>query len=112
MKAKRKLEELVEAATKSFERGGVVDGYVDAAISRPRSATRRERRQGVPDEEPEPLWDTRQAARALGLAEKTVRQYVWLRQIPFLRINRAIRFRPSQIRQLLAEAEVPARERR
>jgi hypothetical protein len=72
----------------------------------------RSRPAGRTADEPEPLWDTQQVAVAMGKQEKTVRQMVWRRQIPFLKINRSIRFRPSVIRSLLEAAEVPVRETR
>lgn len=53
--------------------------------------------------EPDELLDTREAARYLGLAEVTLRQWRWLQrpeQPPFLRVgSRTIRYR----RQALAE---------
>lgn len=62
--------------------------------------------------EPEPLWDTDDVAVALGSKPKTIRMRVWRNEIPYLRIGRSIRFRPSVIRALLEAAEVPARESR
>jgi hypothetical protein len=64
----------------------------------------------IPAEEPEDLWDTFQVARALGLRPKTIRQYCWMRKIPFLKIGRSVRFVPSTIRKILDEASIPARE--
>jgi excisionase family DNA binding protein len=62
-------------------------------------------------ESPEPLWTVADVAVALGVRQATVRQYCWMRRIPFLKFGRVVRFRPSVIHQLLAEAERPARPR-
>jgi hypothetical protein len=62
--------------------------------------------------EPEPLWDTPQVAVAMGAAEKTIRMRCWRGEIPFLKIGRSVRFRPSVIRSLLEAAEIPVRESR
>jgi excisionase family DNA binding protein len=51
-------------------------------------------------------------ADAVGMSPKTIRQWVWMRRVPFLRVGRAIRFRPSTVEEILKRSEVPALEER
>lgn len=52
-------------------------------------------------------------AAALGLSPRTVRQWVWMRRVPFIRVGRAIRFRPETVDAILTRGTVPAdRDRR
>jgi excisionase family DNA binding protein len=58
------------------------------------------------------LLNTAEFAAALGLSPKTVRQWVWRRQVPFVRVGRAIRFRPETVDGLIDNGTVPALEGR
>lgn len=60
---------------------------------------------------PEGLWRIGEAAVAMGLKEKTLRQKIWKRQIEFVRVGCAIRFKPSTITRLIEAGTVPALER-
>jgi len=51
-------------------------------------------------------------AAALGLKPATVRQKVWRREVEFVRVGRAIRFRPELVEKLIQRGLVPAREER
>jgi excisionase family DNA binding protein len=51
-----------------------------------------------------------QFAEALGLKPATVRQKVWRREIEFVRVGRAIRFRPELVEKLIRHGTVPAIE--
>ena len=51
-------------------------------------------------------------ADAVGLSPKTIRQWVWMRRVPFIRVGRAIRFRHETAEEILRRGEVPALERR
>ncbi|MDD3997141.1 MAG: helix-turn-helix domain-containing protein [Sphaerochaetaceae bacterium] len=46
-------------------------------------------------------------AELLQVAEKTVRKYVWLRTIPYLKIGGHVRFDQEKIESWIAEREVP-----
>jgi hypothetical protein len=56
----------------------------------------------------ENLVDTKRAAELLGLRESTVRKYTCLRLIPFLKLNAAVRFRPSELESWVEAHRVPA----
>jgi excisionase family DNA binding protein len=58
------------------------------------------------------LLTVEQFADAVGLRPSTVRQWVWRREVEFIRIGRAIRFRPETAERLIAAGTVPARERK
>jgi excisionase family DNA binding protein len=45
----------------------------------------------------ETLLTIAELAKALKLAEQTIRRWVFRREIPFLKIGKAVRFRPSDI---------------
>jgi excisionase family DNA binding protein len=51
-------------------------------------------------------------AAALGLSPKTVRQWTWMRRVPFVRVGRAIRFRPETVDEIVNRGSVPALETR
>ena len=57
------------------------------------------------------LMDTEQFAAAIGVQPSTVRQWVWRRQVEFVRIGRAIRFKPETAEKLIEAGTVPALER-
>jgi len=58
------------------------------------------------------LMTVEQFAQAVGLKPATVRQKVWRREIEFVRIGRAIRFRPELVDKMIEQGTVPALERR
>lgn len=51
-------------------------------------------------------------AAALGLSPKTVRQWTWMRRVPFIRVGRAIRFRPETVNEIIDRGTIPALEPR
>jgi len=51
-------------------------------------------------------------ADAVGLSPKTIRQWVWMRRVPYVRVGRAIRFRQETAEEILNRGTVPALERR
>lgn len=57
------------------------------------------------------LMTVEQFAEAVGLRPATVRQKVWRREFEFVRIGRAIRFRPQSVEKLIEAGTVPARKR-
>jgi excisionase family DNA binding protein len=48
-------------------------------------------------------------ARFLALAPKTIRNYVWRREIPFVKIGKKVMFRPESIAAWLEQKETPCR---
>ena len=48
-------------------------------------------------------WDVHDLGAVLKVKEPTIRSWVLLRKIPFIRCGRLIRFRPSQIEEWLAK---------
>ena len=58
------------------------------------------------------LLTVEQFAEAVGLRPATVRQKIWRRELEFVRIGRAIRFKPETAEKLIDAGTVPARERR
>jgi excisionase family DNA binding protein len=50
-------------------------------------------------------------AAAVGMSPKTIRQWVWMRRVPYVRVGRAIRFRQETVEEILKRGEVPALER-
>lgn len=56
------------------------------------------------------LMTVEQFADAVGLKPATVRQKVWRREIEFVRIGRAIRFKPDTAEKLIEAGTVPARQ--
>lgn len=58
------------------------------------------------------LMTVEQFAETVGLKPATVRQKIWPREIEFVRIGRAIRFRPETAEKMIEAGTVPAREAR
>jgi excisionase family DNA binding protein len=58
------------------------------------------------------LLNTEEFAAALGLSPKTVRQWTWTRRVSFVRVGRAIRFRPETVDEIVNRGSVPAVETR
>jgi excisionase family DNA binding protein len=54
------------------------------------------------------LLNVEQFAFATGWSPATVRMKVWRREIEFVRMGRAIRFKPETVHQLIEENTVPA----
>jgi len=49
-------------------------------------------------------------AAALGVRPATVRQWVWMREIPYLKVGRCVRFKRETLDRLIQRSEVPALE--
>lgn len=45
----------------------------------------------------EPLLKVPEVARYLNVAEQTLRQWVWRRRIPYLKLGKSVRFRRSEL---------------
>lgn len=58
------------------------------------------------------LLTTEEFADALGLSPKTIWQWTWKRSVPYVRVGRAIRFRPETVTEIINRGEVPAMEAR
>lgn len=56
------------------------------------------------------LMTVEQFAEAVGLRPATVRQKIWRRELEFVRIGRAIRFKPETAEKLIDAGTVPARQ--
>jgi len=56
------------------------------------------------------LLTVEQFAEAVGLKPATVRQKIWRREIEFVRIGRAVRFRPETAEKLIEAGTVLARQ--
>jgi excisionase family DNA binding protein len=54
------------------------------------------------------LLNVEQFAFATGWSPATVRMKVWRREIEFVRMGRAIRFKPETVQQLIEQNTVPA----
>jgi excisionase family DNA binding protein len=51
-------------------------------------------------------------ADALGLSPKTIRQWIWMRRVAYVRVGRLIRFRPEIVDEIVNRGSVPALEAR
>jgi excisionase family DNA binding protein len=58
------------------------------------------------------LLTVEQFAEAIGLKPSSVRQKVWRREIEFVRVGRAIRFKPETVEQIINQGTVPVLESR
>jgi excisionase family DNA binding protein len=58
------------------------------------------------------LLTVQDVARATGWKEATIRQKVWRRELPYLKLGRNIRFKHDVIERLLEGCEMPALESR
>lgn len=56
------------------------------------------------------LMTVREFAEAVGLKPASVRQKIWRRELEFVRIGRAIRFKPETAEKLIEAGTVPALE--
>ena len=56
------------------------------------------------------LLTVQDVARAMNWKEATVRQKVWRRELPYLKIGRSVRFKPEVVERLIEGCEVPALE--
>lgn len=57
------------------------------------------------------LLNVEEFAAALGLSPRTIRQWIWMRRVPFIRVGRAIRFQPETVNEIINRGTVPALER-
>jgi excisionase family DNA binding protein len=55
------------------------------------------------------LLTTEEFAAALGLSSRTIRQWTWLRRIPFVRVGGAIRFQPETVDEIVTRGSVSVR---
>ena len=53
------------------------------------------------------LLNVEEFAEAIGLKPATIRQQVWRRQVEFVRVGRAIRFKPETVQKIIARGTVP-----
>jgi len=51
-----------------------------------------------------------EAAAQLGMKESTVRQWIWLRQIDFVKVGRSVRLKAETLDRLVEMGTVPARD--
>ncbi len=51
-----------------------------------------------------------EAARVLGIKEKTLRDWVWRRKVTFIKVGKRVAFRPSDIREFIEKNVVKAAE--
>jgi len=58
------------------------------------------------------LLTVEQFAEVVGLKPATIRQKIWRRQVEYVRIGRAIRFKPETADKLIEQGTIPAREAR
>ncbi len=49
------------------------------------------------------LWDIKTASEKLSVSEKTLRDWVYKRQVPFKKVGNLVRFVPSEIQQWIEE---------
>lgn len=49
------------------------------------------------------LWDIKTAAQKLSISEKTLRDWVYKRQVPFKKVGNLVRFDPYEIHQWIEE---------
>jgi excisionase family DNA binding protein len=54
------------------------------------------------------LLSVEEFAAALGVRPATVRQWVWMRKIPYLKVGRCVRFKRETVDRLIERSEVPA----
>jgi excisionase family DNA binding protein len=57
----------------------------------------------------EKLINVQEAAQILCVSVSTLYGWVWQRRIPFIKIGRALRFRPTDLRCFIAENRIEAR---
>jgi excisionase family DNA binding protein len=55
----------------------------------------------------EMLWDINELGKFINVKAATLRKYVALRKIPFVKVGRLVRFSPSEIEQWLTHCKVP-----
>lgn len=79
-------------------------------LTTPTATLGKSQRTRRPAEPQRGLLTIEQFAEALGLSPKTIRQRVWRRQVPFVRIGRSIRFRPETVDEIVNRGSVPAEE--
>ncbi len=55
----------------------------------------------MPHEKMQPLLKAKEAAQLLNLSENTIRQWIWQRRLPVVRIGRAVRLRREDLEKLI-----------
>jgi excisionase family DNA binding protein len=55
----------------------------------------------------ETLWDINELGKVINVKAATLRKYVALRKIPFVKVGRLVRFSPLEIEQWLTHCKVP-----
>jgi excisionase family DNA binding protein len=58
------------------------------------------------------LLSVEEFAAALGVRPATVRQWVWMRKVPYHKVGRCVRFKRETLDRLIQRSEVPALERK
>lgn len=58
------------------------------------------------------LLNVAEFAEAVGLSPKTIRQWVWMRRVPYVRVGRAIRFKPETAQTIIDRGTMPALQER
>jgi excisionase family DNA binding protein len=58
------------------------------------------------------LLTVEEVAKLTGWKPATIRQKVWRRELPYVKLGRSVRFRESEISHLIEGSSVPALERR
>ncbi len=53
-----------------------------------------------------------EAAATLGLKTATIRAWIWMRKIDYVKLGRSVRLTEQTVRQLIDEGTVPARRER
>jgi len=53
-----------------------------------------------------------EVAERFGLKPKTVRMMVWRRSLPYVKLNRSVRFKEDEITRIIEQSSVPALEAR
>jgi len=81
---------------------------IDFHIKQQRTNIRAQGRSQEPSgEEMSNLLNVEEFAEAIGLKPATIRQQVWRRQVEFVRVGRAIRFKPETVQKIIARGTVP-----
>ena len=55
------------------------------------------------------LLTTAEFAAAIGMKEATIRQWVWLRKIEYVKLGKSVRFKPETVEKMIVRGTVPVR---